>query len=102
MRDNDAQLYFKEDAAGICFRVRLSPRSSKEGLEGVHGDAIKLKVKSPPVDGKANKAMLKFLSKCLGIPMSGIKILSGQTSRIKTVRAEGVSETEVRTRLGLR
>lgn len=70
---------------GVVFKIFVQPRSSKNMITGVHGDAMKIKLTAPPVDGAANKACIRFLSKCLDIPKSRIEIISGQTNRTKRV-----------------
>lgn len=93
--------FCRPDADGVRFRVHLTPRSSKEAVGGLYGDALKIKVKAPPVDGKANEALLKLLSKKIGVPAAKISIASGLTGRTKTIRVEGLGPDEVKARLGL-
>ena len=66
-------------------KIYLQPGAKKSEICGRHGDFIKIKVQSPPVDGKANEALVDFLSKKLAISKSLISIKSGQKSRFKTV-----------------
>ncbi len=85
-----------EDADGaVRFKVRLTPRAAMDKIEGTHQDALKIRVKAPPVDGKANTALIKFLSKSLGISQSKITVIFGHTSRVKLIRAEGISPGEI-------
>ena len=85
-----------EDANGsVRFKVRLTPRAAMDKIDGTRQDALKIRVKAPPVDGKANTALIKFLSKSLGISQSKITVISGHTSRVKMIRAEGISPGEV-------
>ncbi len=65
--------------------VRVQPRASRDALVGPHGDALKVALKAPPVDGAANKALLKFLGKLCGVAPSSLEILSGHTGRSKRV-----------------
>jgi len=69
----------------VTIKIFVQPRSSKNMIAGLHGDAIKIKLTAPPVGGEANKMCVKFLSKCLGVPKSSLKIVSGQTSRTKRI-----------------
>ena len=69
----------------IILDIYLQPNAKKSALSGEHGGLIKIKVNSPPVDGKANEELILFLSKFLKIPKSFIKIISGETSRIKKI-----------------
>jgi hypothetical protein len=86
---------------GIRLKIRLTPKSSKEAIEGLHGDALKVKVKAPPVDGKANKALVKCLARRLGVTTAEIEITSGLTSRNKVVLVHGLSPEEMAKRLEL-
>ncbi len=70
---------------GVVFKIFVQPRSSKNIIVGVHGDALKIKLTAPPVEGAANKACIRFLSKSLNIPKSNLEIISGQTNRTKRV-----------------
>ena len=77
--------FITEDPRGLILKVHLQPRSSKNAVEGLHGDALKIKVKAPPVDGAANKMCIQYLAKRLGVPKSSLEIISGFTSRTKRV-----------------
>ncbi len=63
----------------------IQPRASKNEIVGMHGDALKIRLTAPPVDGAANTMCLKYLAKRLSVPQSRLEILSGHTSRIKHV-----------------
>ncbi|MBL7179254.1 MAG: YggU family protein [Desulfobacterales bacterium] len=78
-------LEIKENARGIIFKVFVQPRSSKNMIAGLHGDALKIKLKAPPVDGAANKMCIEYLAKCLNLPKSSLEILSGHASRTKRI-----------------
>ncbi len=80
---------------GVVLRFHVVPRSSKTAVCGVHESALKLKVKAPPVDGKANQEIIRFLSKSLGVPKSAIKLSSGASSRQKEFFIEGIGPREV-------
>ena len=67
----------------------------------MHGQALKVKLKAPPVDGKANAALIAFVARCLGVGRRQVEIVSGQTSRIKTVRVEGLAPGDVVELLGV-
>jgi uncharacterized protein (TIGR00251 family) len=66
-------------------KVYLQPKSSKNEIVGPYRDGVKVKITAPPVDGKANKALIQFLSKELGVPPSQVEILKGHHSREKTL-----------------
>jgi len=81
----------------LTLRVRVTPRARRNGLEGLaetaDGPALKIAVTEPPEDGKANTAVLKILSRALGIPRSSLTIRASKTSRNKTVAASGDAAT---------
>ena len=81
---------------GVQFAVRLQPRASSSGVVGTHGDALKVRVTAPPVDGAANEMLVKVLSATFGVPTNAITILSGAASRTKLIRLDGVTEADVR------
>lgn len=77
---------FTEKEGSLIFAVRVLPKSSRSEIVGETNGALKVKIKSPPVDGAANAELIKFLAKFFDVPKSAIEILSGQTSRIKRVK----------------
>lgn len=87
--------------ATITVKIHLQPRASQNGIDGVQGDALKLRVTAPPVEGRANKALQKLLAKRLGIPPSQIAIITGQRSREKLVQVSGISRAELEKALGV-
>jgi hypothetical protein len=80
-----------EGENGCVFQVRVQPKSRRNEITGLHGDALKIRLAAPPIEGKANQALQKFLAKQLHIPPSAVEILTGHTSRQKRVRVTGVS-----------
>lgn len=78
-------LFLQKTPQGVIFKIFVLPRSSRNMIAGYYGDAIKIKLTAPPVDGSANKLCLKYLSKCLNIPKSSLEIVSGHSSRNKTI-----------------
>jgi len=76
-------------------RVKLIPRSSKNQIVGREGELIKIKVCAPPLGGQANQALIELLSKKLEKPKSHIRIIAGETSRLKTVRIKNCSLKEI-------
>jgi uncharacterized protein (TIGR00251 family) len=83
----------------ITLKVYLQPRSSKNEIAGAYRDGIKIRVTAPPSEGKANKALIKFLAKELQIPESNIEILKGYHSREKILRISEIMEQELLERL---
>jgi uncharacterized protein (TIGR00251 family) len=84
---------------GASFAVQVHPRARKNAVTGELGDALKLSLTSPPVEGRANDACVEFFAKLLKLPRSSVTIASGQTSRRKVIRVVGLSAEEVRTRI---
>ena len=80
-----------EKADGLIFKVRVLPKSSKSEIIGESSGALKIKLKSPPVDGAANRELIKVLAKHFGVAKSAIEILSGQTSKIKQIKINGIT-----------
>ena len=76
-------------------QVKLLPRSSRSQIVGIENNILKVKVTSPPVDGEANKALIKLLAKNLGISKGRVEIVSGKNSRVKTIRIYGLTEKEI-------
>ncbi len=70
---------------GLILSVRVQPKASRNAIQGVHGEALKISLTAPPVDGAANKACIAFLAKKLVLAKSAVEIVSGQTSRNKRI-----------------
>ncbi len=81
---------------GIIFKVRVQPKSSKNEVCGLYQDALKMKLTAPPVEGKANRALLNFIADCLGIKKSQVEIVAGHTGRLKTIKVIGNKENLVK------
>ena len=77
----------------IEIKVKVIPRSSRTQILGKEGDAYRVKLTSPPVDGQANKALIELLSKKLGVAKANIEIIAGKHSKLKTIRVYGVQNT---------
>jgi hypothetical protein len=91
--------WIRETAKGVLLPVRAVPRASKNEIQGVHGDALKVRLQAPPVEGKANQALIRFLSEALDIPRSQLSIASGETGRNKAVLITGMTRDAVISRL---
>ncbi|HKD02300.1 MAG TPA: DUF167 domain-containing protein [Terriglobales bacterium] len=89
----------KQSASGVTFAVRLRPRARKNEITGEAGDALKLSLTAPPLEGRANQACIEFFAKLLKLPRSSITIAAGQGSRNKVIRVAGLSAEEVGRRL---
>jgi uncharacterized protein len=91
-----------QPAAGGCVvNVRVIPRASKNQIQGVLGDALKIRLQAPPVDGKANEALVRFLADTLSLPTRNVSLISGETGRNKRVLLSGLDELEARARLNI-
>ena len=84
---------------GLLLRLHVQPRAAHNQVAGLQGEALKLRLTSPPVDGKANKAVLATLARLLELPKSCLTLRSGLQSRTKTVRIENADEAQLRARL---
>lgn len=89
----------QESAAGTTFAIKVHPRARKNAITGTVGDALKLSLTAPPVDGKANQAVIEFFADFFQISRASITIASGETSRLKTIRVSGIGAESIRQRL---
>ena len=87
------------DMESACLTLRVTPKSSLDAVVGWQGDALKIKVRAAPENGRANAAVVEVLAGALGLPKFAITIKSGQTSRNKRVRILGLAQVEVKKRL---
>jgi len=88
-----------ESGGGVTFAVKAHPRAKKNAITGELGDALKVSLTTPPVEGRANEACIEFFSKLLKVPRSSVTIASGHTSRNKVIHVAGVNGQYVRDRL---
>jgi uncharacterized protein len=79
--------------------VRVHPRARRSAINGRFGEAYKLDLAAPPVDGKANEECRRFFAELAGVPRARVRIVTGLTSRLKVVEVEGVSQEELERRL---
>lgn len=92
--------YLTETADGTVLNVRAQPRSSRAGIDGLICDAVKVRVKCAPVDGKANREILETLADAFDLPKSRVVFKSGETSRQKRILLVGVGADVVRKKVG--
>ncbi len=84
--------WLKGDAGSVTLTLHIQPGAKTSGFAGRYGEAMKIRLAAPPVDGKANKALLAFLADYCAVPKSAVELVSGQTSRAKRVRIVGLGE----------
>ena len=80
---------------GVRIVVKVQPRARKTELAGKIGDAYKLRLAAPPVDGKANDACVRFLAERFGVAQSAVRIVQGLSSRMKVIEIDGADPAEV-------
>jgi len=90
-----------ESSGAVSFAAKVHPRAKKNAITGEIGNALRLSLTSPPVEGRANQACIEFFAKLLKVPRSSVTIASGQASRQKVIRVSRLSAEEVRKRLGM-
>ena len=99
VKEEDLKLVLRDHPEGLELAVYVQPRASKTRWAGLHGDRVKVALASPPVDGKANRALVAFIASSLGVSRSRVRLLAGASSRRKRVLLEGVTTTAVLRRL---
>ena len=92
--------YFTETPEGTVLNVKAQPRSSKAGVDGLLGDAVKVRIRCAPVDGKANKELVETLADAFGLAKGRVVFKSGETSKQKRILLMGVSADAVRMIVG--
>ena len=90
--------YLSETPEGVVLNVRAQPRSSRSGIDGLLGDAVKVRIKCAPVDGKANKELVETLADVFGLSKSAVVFKSGETSKTKRILVRGIVAAQVRCR----
>ena len=88
-----------ESADAVTFAVKVHPRAKKNAITGELGDALKLSLAAPPIDGRANQACIELFAELLKVPRSSVTIASGQSSRNKVVRVAGLSGEQLHKRM---
>jgi uncharacterized protein (TIGR00251 family) len=84
-----------ERDGAVRFAIRVQPRSSRPGVDGLHGDALKVRVGAAPVDGAANEAVIAALAEALDVPRRAVRIVAGESSRSKVVEVGGIDPERV-------
>jgi hypothetical protein len=79
---------FHWDGEDLVLNVYIQPKASRDSLDGTHGERLKIRLTAPPVEGKANSHLIRFLAKHFGVPCRQVQLLSGERSRAKRVRIQ--------------
>jgi uncharacterized protein len=88
-----------ESSSGVTFAVKVHPRARKNAITGELGDALKVSLRAPRIEGKANEACIEFFANLLKVPRSSVTIAAGQSSRSKVIRVVGLTAPQVRDQL---
>ena len=88
--------YFTETSEGVVLNVKAQPRSSKAGIDGLLGDAVKVRIRCAPVDGKANKELVETLADAFDVAKSAVVFKGGETSKTKRLLLKGVDAARVK------
>jgi len=99
MTGGELDKLLRQTSRGITLSCRVQPRASRNAIAGVMGDSLKIALTAPPVDGKANAELCRFLADKAGLPKSSVSILSGETSRTKVILFSGIELHALRERL---
>ena len=88
------------EKGGVMLSVRVKPRSARDEVAGWDGDVLRVRLRAPPVEGRANEALRRLLAAQLGIPSGRVRIVSGSSARTKRIWIEGVNAEDVAARFG--
>ena len=80
---------------GVLLRLKVVPNAPRTLVDGPHGDALKVRLQAPPVDGKANEALVRFLADALDCPRAAIRVSAGATGRWKSIQVAGLAPAAV-------
>ncbi len=96
---SDMDAAIAQTAGGVTLKMYVAPRASANKVVGLHNGALKIALTAPPVDGAANRALVEFLAKMLGVPKQAVSVVSGEASRQKVALVVGLDAEEVRAKL---
>ena len=91
--------WLTDTPAGAVLNLRIVPRAHKNAIQGEHGDALKIRLCAPPVDGAANAALVEFLSDAFALPRARVQLLAGATSRNKRVLLSGLTASAIQSQI---
>lgn len=92
---SNSEMEIQEREGRVVLAVRVAPRSSRDAVEGEYNGALKVRLTAPPVDDRANDALRRLLAARLNVPLSAVRIVSGEKSRTKRVEIAGVTRAQV-------
>jgi hypothetical protein len=95
----ETEIRISDHPLGATFAIRVQPRAARTAITGSVGEALKVSVSAPPLDGRANTAVVEFFSEVLSVPRSAVHVVAGERSHNKIVRIAGFSGDEVQRRL---
>jgi uncharacterized protein (TIGR00251 family) len=81
--------WFRQEGKSIVLVLHVQPGAKRTEIAGLHGEALKIRLAAPPIDGKANEALLSFIAKTFGVPQREVELLRGGQSRHKMVKVTG-------------
>lgn len=81
--------WYRWQDGALLLELAIQPGASKSEVSGLHGERLKIRIQAPPVDGKANRALIDYLADAFETPRSRIAVVRGETGRTKTVRIDG-------------
>lgn len=87
--------WLQTDGAAVILKLHIQPGAKNPGVVGPHGDALKIRLAAPPVDGKANAALLAFIAAKVGAGRTAVELVSGPAARTKRVRIAGIAADAV-------
>lgn len=85
--------WLRSDGESVVLSLHIQPGAKKTEVAGLHGEALKIRLAAPPVDGKANQALIDFLAEALSVARNRVELISGASSRVKRVRIAGIAAT---------
>ena len=89
----------RDTPSGATFQVKVNPRAKKNAITGEAGEALKLALTAPPLEGRANESCFAFFAEFLNVPRSSVTIAAGESSRNKVIRVRGLSAAQVKAKL---
>jgi uncharacterized protein len=90
-RPSSSPAWYEIRGADLLLRLRIQPRASREGIDGLHDARLRVRVSSPPVDGAANERLVRILAEALGVPRTALTLTRGAKSRDKNVVLHGMA-----------